>query len=189
MWIYISGNSASGKATRPICAKTANFVAFNPFCSNFHKYHTMTNNGFLAALSLLMLLAACGGAGDADKATAPGAGTEVHLPEPDADGQIYTHKVVDAVAFKAMIGQPDIVLLDVRTADEIAKGKIEGALELDVLSPDFKDEILKLDRSKSYLVYSNTGNRSVGACNKMFDAGFRSLYSAAGGYEALQRLE
>src|SRR5512134_2126968 len=60
-------------------------------------------------------------------------------------------------------GAPDFVLLDVRTRKEFDAERIAGAVMVDYNSPSFRDEIAKLDREKTYLVYCRTGNRSAGA--------------------------
>jgi len=73
-------------------------------------------------------------------------------------------------------GKADFVILDVRTPDEFAEGHIDGAVNLDVQSPDFEKGLRKLDRTKSYLVYCRTGNRSRRATLTMDALGFRSIF-------------
>ncbi len=94
---------------------------------------------------------------------------------------------LDAVGFQNKMNDPNIVVLDVRRPGEIANGKIEGAREIDFLASDFKEKIQKLDRDKTYLVYCASGKRSVGACRKMAESGFKHLYNLDGGYQAWQR--
>src|SRR5512132_3265649 len=60
-------------------------------------------------------------------------------------------------------GDPNFVLLDVRTPKEFDAERIAGAVIVDYNSPSFRDNMAKLDRSKSYLVYCRTGNRTNGA--------------------------
>lgn len=79
---------------------------------------------------------------------------------------------------------PDLVLLDVRMPKEIAGGKVENALEINVLSPDFSKKVANLDKSKPYLVYCRSGNRSAKACNIMSKQAFGKLYNLQGGYSA-----
>ena len=64
-------------------------------------------------------------------------------------------------------GDPDFVLLDVRTPKEFDAERIEGAVLVDYLSPAFRDEMAKLDREKTFLVYCRTGNRTNGALKVM----------------------
>jgi len=78
-------------------------------------------------------------------------------------------------------GDPGFVLLDVRTPKEVREERIEGAATIDYLSPSFRDEISKLDRGKSYLVYCRTGHRTNGALNVMRELGFTNVSVLAGG--------
>lgn len=72
-------------------------------------------------------------------------------------------------------GNPQFVVLDVRTPEEFKSGRIEGAINIDINSNAFKDGIGKLDRGKTYLVYCRTGRRSGEAVKIMRDLGFRNL--------------
>jgi len=78
-------------------------------------------------------------------------------------------------------GDPRFVLLDVRTPKEFSEERIEGAVMVDYLSPSFRDDVAKLDRSKSYLVYCRTGHRTEGAAKVMRELGFRNVSVLAGG--------
>jgi Rhodanese-related sulfurtransferase len=78
-------------------------------------------------------------------------------------------------------GDPGFVLLDVRTPKEFDAERIEGAVMVDYLSPSFRDEMAKLDRSKSYLVYCRTGHRTNGALKVMREFGFPNVSVLVGG--------
>ncbi|HEX8042277.1 rhodanese-like domain-containing protein [Candidatus Deferrimicrobium sp.] len=78
-------------------------------------------------------------------------------------------------------GDSRFVLLDVRTAKEFSEERIEGAVMVDYLSPSFRGEVAKLDRSKSYLLYCRTGHRTEGAAKVMRELGFRNVSVIAGG--------
>jgi rhodanese-related sulfurtransferase len=78
-------------------------------------------------------------------------------------------------------GNRDFVVLDVRTPGEFAEGHIEGAVLVDYLSPGFRQEMAGLDKTKTYLVYCRTGNRSTSALGIMRELGFRSYYHLEGG--------
>jgi len=88
---------------------------------------------------------------------------------------------VDVPTFKQLMKKPNTVLLDVRTSAEIAQQKIDGAVELDFYSPDFAKKVAALDKSKTYLVYCRSGNRSGQACKIMQNQGFSRLYNMQGG--------
>ena len=82
------------------------------------------------------------------------------------------------------MSKENTVILDVRTPGEIAEGKIENALEIDILEPGFEDKIKALDKDKTYLVYCKAGGRSAKACNLMLEQEFPNLYNLEGGYTA-----
>jgi phage shock protein E len=67
------------------------------------------------------------------------------------------------------------VLLDVRTPEEFASGHLEGAINIDVQSPDFNQKVAELDPSATYLVYCRSGNRSGQAIDRMEGLGFTDL--------------
>ncbi|MFC1904998.1 rhodanese-like domain-containing protein [Chloroflexota bacterium] len=76
---------------------------------------------------------------------------------------------------------PDFVIIDVRTPEEFADGHIENAIIVDFRSESFKDSINKLDKSKTYLVYCRTANRSRSAVNIMEELDFKNIYHMLGG--------
>jgi len=93
------------------------------------------------------------------------------------------HHRVDVENFKKQMASEDAVILDVRTPKEIANGKIEGALELNIKDANFDEELAKLDKDKTYLVYCQGGTRSNNACKKMEKLGFKTLYDLKSGYK------
>lgn len=76
---------------------------------------------------------------------------------------------------------PDFIIIDVRTPQEYALGHIDGAINIDYYSPTFKDELDKLDKSKTYLIYCRTGHRSSNALKIMDELGFEKVYEMSGG--------
>jgi phage shock protein E len=62
-------------------------------------------------------------------------------------------------------------VIDVRTPEEFAAGHVEGALLIDVSTPDFAARIAALDPEGEYLVYCRSGNRSAQAVATMRDTG------------------
>jgi rhodanese-related sulfurtransferase len=81
----------------------------------------------------------------------------------------------------------DVVLLDVRTPEEFAHGHIAGATNLNYRAKDFGEQVAKLDKSKTYLVYCAVGGRSTSACEKMAKLDFAHLYNLDGGISRWQR--
>jgi len=76
----------------------------------------------------------------------------------------------------------EATLIDVRTPAETSHGKIQGALEMNVTSMDFKNNIAKLDRSKPYIIYCRGGMRSTRACKIMEKEGFTDLTNVSEEY-------
>jgi rhodanese-related sulfurtransferase len=75
----------------------------------------------------------------------------------------------------------DFVLLDVRTPREYREGHIAGAVLIDYTAPSFQEELARLDRGKTYLVYCRTGNRSGKAASLMKELQFKKVRHLAGG--------
>lgn len=64
------------------------------------------------------------------------------------------------------------IIIDVRTPSEFASGHLDGALNIDVQSPDFATLISELDPTQPYFVYCRSGNRSGQAMSRMATMGF-----------------
>ncbi len=79
---------------------------------------------------------------------------------------------------------PNFVILDVRTPEEFKSGYIEGAINIDYYGPGFPVEIGKLDRTKTYLVYCRTGNRTDSTFAVMKELQFKEVYPVEGGITA-----
>lgn len=75
-------------------------------------------------------------------------------------------------------------VIDVRTPAEFAAGRLDGAVNLDLQSFDFRDQIDALDRGGKYLIYCHSGNRSAQAAAIMDELGFEDVVDG-GGLEAL----
>lgn len=76
---------------------------------------------------------------------------------------------------------PDFAILDVRTPAEYADGFIEGAFNIDVNSPTFREDVGKLEKNKTYLVYCRSGNRSATASGILEELGFNDIFNMTGG--------
>ncbi len=77
-------------------------------------------------------------------------------------------------------------IIDVRTPDEMAEGHIPNAKNVDYKNDNFKSEIAKLDKNRTYILYCKTGVRSGNAADVMKAAGFTHIYALNGGIEAWQ---
>ncbi|RSK43998.1 rhodanese-like domain-containing protein [Hymenobacter rigui] len=87
---------------------------------------------------------------------------------------------------KALLQQPNTILLDVRTPEEYAAGHLAGAKNLDFKSPDFASQLTTLDPNNVYVLYCRSGNRSNQAGLVMQDKGFKKVLNA-GAYEELNK--
>ena len=86
--------------------------------------------------------------------------------------------------FAAQMNAENVIILDVRTPEEVAKGKIAGALEMDFYSDDFNEQIATLDKNKAVYVYCASGGRSGKTMSRMSDMGFMEVYNLKGGMGA-----
>ncbi len=97
--------------------------------------------------------------------------------------QIYSNVNAEQ-AKKILYNNADVVLLDVRTEGEYNAGKIDKAIHIDYNAPDFKDQLNKLDKKYTYMVYCRSGSRSNAAIEIMKAEGFLYLYHLEGGIMA-----
>ncbi len=106
---------------------------------------------------------------------------------PENDGMAQTQIVEDIAPIEAhdLIqrnkGNQNFVIIDVRTQEEYADGYIEGAVNLDYYSEDFGEELDRLDKVKTYLIYCRTARRSGVALRMMEELGFGEVYNMSGG--------
>mgnify|MGYP000526506432 CR=1 FL=1 len=75
-----------------------------------------------------------------------------------------------------------VVVIDVRTPGEFSEGHLVGALNIDVQSSLFQNEIASLDKNATYALYCRSGNRSGVAAEIMAEAGFTKILNAKVGF-------
>lgn len=80
----------------------------------------------------------------------------------------------------------NVVVLDVRTADEFRTGHLKNAVNVDYTAPDFEQQLAKLDRSKPYLLHCALGGRSTKALPVLQKLGFEGVRHLDGGIQAWQ---
>lgn len=93
-----------------------------------------------------------------------------------------TRKDVDPVEAKKMIDKGQVVVIDVRTPGEWDGGHLKNAKLIDISGATFEQQIAKLDKSKTYVVYCAVGGRSSRAATLMAEKGFKTVYNMVGGY-------
>ena len=97
--------------------------------------------------------------------------------------QVSTIKTINAAEAQNLIAETsDLQIIDVRTDGECAEGMIDGAVQINISSPNFEKMIAELDKEGKYLVYCRSGGRSSNAQNVMKSKGFTTVYNLAGGY-------
>lgn len=84
-------------------------------------------------------------------------------------------------AQSALAENPDVRILDVRTAGEYESGHIPGAENIDFQSPGFEQRLQSLDKDARYFVYCRTGNRSGAVIKLMQRLGFSKVWHLADG--------
>ncbi len=83
--------------------------------------------------------------------------------------------------FEKKLSEKDIQLIDVRTPEEFSQGHLKGALNYDINSNGFQDQISKLSKNKIVLVYCLSGGRSATASELLATQGFQKIYNMQGG--------
>lgn len=127
------------------------------------------------AVAAVAFTAACGSSADADAT-----GVAEAAEAADAPGV----RVVDLDTAERLLGEPDRIVIDVRTPGEYDEIRLAGARLIDLQSPTFADDIAALDRELSYLIYCRTANRSASARALMDELDFVDVADVAGGIVA-----
>ena len=78
--------------------------------------------------------------------------------------------------FAELIADPEVVILDVRKADEFAEGHIKGAILIDQFQSNFVEQAqAKLPKEKTIAIYCRSGRRSANAAGKLADVGYKCV--------------
>ena len=70
-------------------------------------------------------------------------------------------RVLEAPEYKQMLEKENVLLLDVRTPEEFALGKISKASNLNFYEAGFAKKLEELDKDQTYLIYCAAGGRSM----------------------------
>ena len=96
---------------------------------------------------------------------------------------------VEVAAFAELIADSNVVILDVRKADEFAEGHIKGAILIDQFQSDFVEQAqAKLPKDKTIAVYCRSGRRSANAAGKLADIGYKCV-NLKGGILAWKKVD
>lgn len=130
----------------------------------------------IVVVSVALLVAACS---DSDSST------DESLTDPETAEALDAAgiRLVPADEASTIAANPpeDLVVLDVRTAEEFADGHVDGAVMLDFYDPDFASQIADLDPDVPYLLYCRSGNRSGQTAEMMAQLGFADVAEVDGG--------
>ncbi len=74
----------------------------------------------------------------------------------------------------------NVAIIDVRTPEEFNQEHIQDASNIDFYSDNFKDELNKLDKTRTYVIHCRSGGRSSQALDIMRELGFREVYNMGG---------
>ena len=84
--------------------------------------------------------------------------------------------------WEGFLKDQDAIILDVRTEEEVASGKIPNSINIDIYKGQgFVYQVEELDKNKTYYVYCRSGARSAQACSIMNQLGFEKTYNLIGG--------
>ncbi len=146
---------------------------------------------FASLLSLsILLLAGCAPAANVAAAPSDAASDIAAAPSPEVQPSATTapeaaakaeySKITPEQAKEIMDSNNDVIILDVRTAEEFAEGHIQNA----VLLPDSEirgtaAEVLP-DKSAEILAYCRSGRRSAAASKELVDMGYTNVKDFGG---------
>lgn len=82
---------------------------------------------------------------------------------------------VNAKQFAEAIKDPQMQLVDARTAQEFKEGHIPGAVNIDINSKDFTRQTESLDKARPVAVYCRSGRRSKIAAKELAVNGFEVI--------------
>ncbi|HIB31241.1 MAG TPA: rhodanese-like domain-containing protein [Candidatus Thioglobus sp.] len=105
-------------------------------------------------------------------------------------GNIVTDKLkkyedLDANAATSLMDDESMIILDVREKKERKSGYINGSLHIPL--SDVKNQLNKLDKNKSILVYCRSGSRSAHIAGLLTRNEYEKVYNLKGGIQAWKR--
>tara|TARA_Y100000748_G_scaffold247421_1_gene212019 strand:- start:261 stop:644 length:384 start_codon:yes stop_codon:yes gene_type:complete len=93
-----------------------------------------------------------------------------------------TYDILPNIAFKnIMDSDSKIILIDVRSKQELDDIMINGVLNYDFNSDEFENSVLGLDIDKTYYVICRSGRRSGITTELMLENGFENVFNIKGG--------
>ena len=109
-------------------------------------------------------------------------------PAAETQNELTYSNISAQEAMSMMADNNEIKVLDVRTPEEVAEGKIANALEIDYRGENFEEKIKALNKSDSYIVYCRSGKRSAESSTIMAKLGFKKVHNMEGGILAWEEI-
>lgn len=82
----------------------------------------------------------------------------------------------DVKGFAALADSADVVILDVRTAEEFSEGHLKGAVLIDQNKSDFLEQVRKqIPKEKTIAIYCRSGRRSANAAQLLAKEGYKPV--------------
>jgi rhodanese-related sulfurtransferase len=94
---------------------------------------------------------------------------------------------VNTLEATQLMNRQDALVLDVREAQEYARGHILGAKSVPLAELGRRAGEFDKHKAKPVIVHCESGNRSGGAAAMLRKHGFANVYNLAGGYGAWQQ--
>jgi L-ascorbate metabolism protein UlaG (beta-lactamase superfamily)/rhodanese-related sulfurtransferase len=87
-----------------------------------------------------------------------------------------SYEDADVKGFAELMTNPNVVVLDVRTADEFKDGHLVGALNIDQAQSDFIQKVKDaLPTDRTIAVYCRSGRRSANAAGRLAAEGYKAV--------------
>lgn len=90
-----------------------------------------------------------------------------------------SYKEIDSTTLSTLVSTEPVTLVDVRTAEEISRGIIQGALHIPLHMLPLRIDELK--GNNSLVFYCHSGIRSAQACSYMAGQGRENTFNLRGG--------
>ena len=105
--------------------------------------------------------------------------TETNIAKPETKIQIIENITPKEtyILIQENKDNPNFVIIDVRTPEEFLGEHIENAVNLDYYSDTFRNDLDKLGKNKTYLIYCRSGRRSENALNIVKELDFEEIFT------------
>ena len=109
--------------------------------------------------------------------------SKTEITNTESTSPIASASVITLTAQEFAAKSPAGTILDVRTAGEVAQGKIEGAQVIDFYSSDFLDQVSQISKDQEVYLYCAVGARSEEAARMLLQQGYTKVYHLQGGIQ------